>query len=344
MNASRVLVRTTVILIGVMSVVPGLASADIVFTPRVSYYFDNFNALDSSVSADPSYVKNMIDQLNSQLKSALGPTASIAMANSSIALKTQQAAYKLYGASIDGRWGQGDRLYATFLTGTANVQAYLLQQATFDTTYLSSSAQDLSTSSEVTNSSLRRFDVELVYEHNDFTAGIRLEREKEHFVGQQVTTMSQNFENLVGASIGAQPTFNLASLQGTSQGDITYNVYSARAGASLHTAKIEESKNDFSLSAQLQVSYSPAAYGHGELAAAGQASVPLVIQGTTDSSWSAGPDVSVGYTYRFAHSAALDLRYRAIVYFPIHGELSGTQKSSDPRVNQGLNVGISYFL
>jgi hypothetical protein len=329
------------IVFAAISMLPGMAAADIVLTPRVSYYFDNFTSLDSSVSGDPSYIQNMLNQLNSELKSALGPTANLAIASSNLALRSQQAAYKLYGATLDGRWGEGNRLYVTALTGTANVQTFLSQQFVVSSTYLSSSAQDIWTSSEVTNSALRRVDVELAYEYDDFTAGLRFEQVRQHFVGVQTTVISQNFANMVGALQGVAPDFNLASLQGTSEGDIVYNLYSARMGVSVHTAKTEEARNDFTLSAQLHVSYSPPAHAAGVLQANDATALPMILTGATERSLSAGPDVSVGYTHYFSRWLGVDFRYRAIVYFPISGALSGTQKSSDPRVNHGLMVGIS---
>ena len=331
------------LVVAAISILPGIAAADIVVTPRVSYYFDNFTSLDSSVSGDPSYVQNMLSRLNNELKSSLGPTANLAIASSDLALRSQQAAYKLYGATLDGRWGEGNRLYVTGLTGTANVQTFLTQQFIVNSTYLSSSAQDIWTSSEVTNAALRRVDIELAYEHNDFTAGLRFEQVRQHFVGVQTTVISQNFANMVGALQGVPPDFNLASLQGTSAGDIVYNLYSARMGVSVHTAKTEEAKNDFTLSAQLHVSYSPPSHASGVLQANDPTALPMILTGTTDKSVSAGPDVSVGYTFYFSHSLGVDFRYRAIVYFPISGALSGTQKSSDPRVNHGLMIGISFL-
>jgi len=51
-----------------------------------------------------------------------------------------------------------------------------------------------------------------------------------------------------------------------------------------------------------------------------------------------GPDISVGYVHRFTDTIGLDVRYRAIVYFPI----SGSRSFDDPRVNHGINAGLTF--
>ena len=51
-----------------------------------------------------------------------------------------------------------------------------------------------------------------------------------------------------------------------------------------------------------------------------------------------GPDISVGYVHRFTDTIGLDVRYRAIVYFPV----GGSRDFDDPRVNHGINAGLTF--
>ncbi|MEO1221573.1 MAG: hypothetical protein AAFY42_09540, partial [Pseudomonadota bacterium] len=55
---------------------------------------------------------------------------------------------------------------------------------------------------------------------------------------------------------------------------------------------------------------------------------------------SIGPDIAVGAQFILSNSLALDVRYRAVLFFPI----SGDQSFSDARVNHGLNLGLSLRL
>jgi hypothetical protein len=54
---------------------------------------------------------------------------------------------------------------------------------------------------------------------------------------------------------------------------------------------------------------------------------------------SVGPDISVGYLYKLGDRAALDLRYRGAFNFTVDGETS----FEDPRVNHGLNIGLTVW-
>ena len=55
---------------------------------------------------------------------------------------------------------------------------------------------------------------------------------------------------------------------------------------------------------------------------------------------SIGPDFAVGAQFALAENIALDIRYRAILYFPISGDFD----FGDTRVNHGGNLGVSFRL
>ncbi|MEZ5696031.1 MAG: hypothetical protein R3E18_06225 [Sphingomonadaceae bacterium] len=55
---------------------------------------------------------------------------------------------------------------------------------------------------------------------------------------------------------------------------------------------------------------------------------------------SVGPDFAVGAQFILTDNIALDIRYRAILYFPLSGDFS----FGDSRVNHGINLGVSFRL
>lgn len=55
---------------------------------------------------------------------------------------------------------------------------------------------------------------------------------------------------------------------------------------------------------------------------------------------SAGPDIAVGAQFLITDNISLDIRYRAILFFPLSGDYS----FSDARVNHGVNMGVSFRL
>jgi len=57
-----------------------------------------------------------------------------------------------------------------------------------------------------------------------------------------------------------------------------------------------------------------------------------------NSAWMFGPDVSVGYSYRFSERLSADLRYRAIFFFAD----DGNESVREPKSTHGLNLSLSY--
>jgi len=66
--------------------------------------------------------------------------------------------------------------------------------------------------------------------------------------------------------------------------------------------------------------------------------VVTTVKSKDPSETTLGPDFAVGAQFALAENIAFDIRYRAAVYFPV----SGPRDFKDPRVNHGVNMGVSF--
>jgi|KBSMisStaDraftv2_1062788.scaffolds.fasta_scaffold257051_1 hypothetical protein len=330
-------------------IAPAALPAELYFLPKVSGYFDNFTSLDSTVSASNASVQDTVDTFNDELHALLGPSANISVTHSDLSLKSQQANYRLAGGSLQLLWtGTGgdsfkNRLTLSVLAGRADVRTELLTRSLFNFQFGTQTAQDITTTSDDNLSHLQRLDTELSIEmqltdHAGVVGSARWERVRDRVEGRQKTVSSQNIASLILSLAGQSPLFNLSEVDGTNEGDITYNLYSARLGAVVHTLDSASERHFFYLSAQVHASYSPAAKGHlistPDDPSLGIGSV--VVEGKTVPSWSAGPDIVAGYTYQPLPRFGVYFQYRTTVYFG----LSGDTRASDPRVNHGATAGL----
>lgn len=324
---------------------------ELYFVPQASAYFDNYTSLDSTLSANQPAFQDTINSLNQALQSILGPTANLTVPRTDLTLKSSQANYKMGGGSLIYVWsGSGvdsfnNRISLTALAGSATVHSDLLASSIVDFSYGSQTAQDIAITTDSNTSHLNRLDVEATLEMGvtpniGIIGSVRWERVRDSIDGRQETALSQNISSLVYSLAGQPPLLNLAIVDGTTTGHVTLNTYSARVGASIHTYDAPSTRHFLYMSGLLQASYSPAATGHLYTVADDPTIPPTGFVGQTASSWSAGPDFIVGYTYKPTPWIGINLQYRTTVYFG----LSGDTKASDPRVNHGAILGIGFKL
>jgi opacity protein-like surface antigen len=188
----------------------------------------------------------------------------------------------------------------------------------------------------------QRIDVELSVQHRlnetfALVGGIRYERLKSEGLYNGTTTSSTNILNLLRILTG-EPDLDLG-LQSVEQDieiDSKDETYSIRGGAAAFVP-ITGSVLGY-VNGLLHVSHSPAATFSRRVTDPTNGSVTEGTDRAASSETSVGPDLAVGALFRFSDNVALDVRYRGIFYFPVAGDLS----FDDPRVNHGLNVGLTF--
>ena len=323
------------------------AYADVVIGPRASYYFDNSNLRTSGVDAglDEDFT---LDPADAQvLRDRFGAEPELQTYNDGAGILADQLAFAMFGGMVN--FGDDrDRFTLTAMYGQA--EGNVAQSAALVTNLFvgGQEAADLTSISGRSINDASRTDVELTWQRRTserfaFLAGARYERLDTAFDGMLTITQSSDIPNLIIRSraelngdplppVIRQPAIVLDYRQSG-----VIQTFSARAGA---TAFVPFSDNAVAFfNGMLQASYQPDYDVTTTIEDPGD-----VFSGTETESetgeFSIGPDFAVGAQFILSSNLALDLRYRAVLFFP----LSGQQTFSDARVNHGVNIGLSLRL
>jgi long-subunit fatty acid transport protein len=306
------------------------ARADISFTPWVAYYFDNITQRQSATNFNSPAVQQTVGQL-AALSQKLGGTFSSTPADS--ARNSTQLAFPEFGGTLAFGWGGNDanQVALTGLYGRTSEHDTLIVGQDFNFGFEGVNVQDTAIQTSHRSGDFTRLDLEATIQHRlnetfSLIAGLRAEQTNAHFTQVSTFVQSSNFVNLVASKFGLPPLYTLAQPPGLGEFSQTSWIYSARVGAAAF-APVGD-RHLFYVNGLLQVSYDPRANLETNFlfTASSQQSVTML-----------GPDFSVGYLYRIGDRFALDLRYRATVYFPI----SGPSDFKDSRVAHGPSVGLT---
>lgn len=321
-----------------------VASAQVAFTPRISRYYDNTlqRVIASNLAVDDDIDALMAD-LTDGLQNVFGPSASISTTDTQVATSSGQVDLSLGGASVTvGLKNEKTQLAFTLLSGDGKTDASQLVQQTLNFTLVGFETNDISVASGVGHYEFDRTDFEFTVQHRlnetlSLIGGLRAEKTDAHFTVDTQLQMSNNAINLVNLLIGGQFTLDLADPSTLSMAiDSKSTLYSLRFGAAAYVPAGE--KGLFYVSGLLQVSRE---IGEGGTASGigGRIGVTptstLVPVPPADENYY-GPDISVGYVFRFGDHVDYDVRYRATVYF-------AESDSNNPRVNHGLSMGVSFW-
>ena len=325
---------------GVALVLAAPAQAGISITPRFSLYFDNTEQRQSDLG-EASNTEEELAETNAQLREIFGPTANLSAEPSQSAIAANQLVFPMFGLSVTAG-GQSTQFTLTGMYGKSNADGLVVETSTQRFEVLDFAAEDIVTTTSQGELEYKRYDVEATVQHRlnetfSVLGGVRYERVEGSGEFDVVSTGSTNIQNLVSTLVGEPIDFELArqQLRGAIRG--TSETYSLRAGAAAYvpvTGRLLTYVNGL-----LHVSHTPA----GEaIVSATDLSDGSTFEGPVEDTaeTAVGPDLSVGLLYRFSDSVALDLRYRGIFYFPAGGDRS----IDDPRVNHGLNVGVTFAL
>lgn len=320
-----------------------VANAQIAFTPRISRYYDNTlqRVVAENLDADED-----IDELNAQVTAGLqalfGPSASISTTESELATNSDQVDLSLGGASLTvGLKNDRTQLAFTLLKGDGMTDANQVVRQTMRFTLAGFETDDLSVASGSGHYDFERTDFEFTVQHRlneglSLIGGLRVEQTDAHYEATTQVQMSNNAINLLNILLGGPISIALADPSTLSVAvDAESTLYSLRFGAAAFVPAGE--KGLFYVSGLLQASREVGETGTGTGTTGTAGAPPSVITPPrpVDETYY-GPDISVGYVFRFGDHVDYDVRYRATAYFP-------ESDSDNPRVNHGWSMGVSFW-
>jgi len=346
-NQRTNIVRRIVVILGVLA---AQAHADISITPRVAYYFDNTSQRQSAINFNTPQEQAILQQVGT-LWNAVGGVLTGTQIFSS--LNSEQLAFPQYGATITVSFGQNESTQLAFsgLYGRSSGDTTRNTQLFLNFTRLGVTVVDEISKAELAHGNFTRLDLEATLQHRlnetfSIIGGMRGERttESDSFVSQALT--STNFLNLLALQTGltiadVESLKNSIPLVQRQVGNLSKSqwIYSARLGAAAY-APVGE-RHLFYVNGLLQMTRDPGARGSSVTATYqgvnNQYRSTVVFDGRLPSETTLGPDISVGYLFRFNDRFAVDMRYRALVYFPI----SGPYNFRDSRVDHGISLGFT---
>ena len=320
---------------------PQSAVAGISLSPRAVIYFDNGEQRQQGIDAFP-IPTDALAGLNDQIRALAGPDAALSGAVGEGGGSARQIVFPMFGGSITVG-GQQTQVTFTGLYGTAETSSRIVVPLNLALTAGGFTATDLLSTVAEGRATYRRIDLELTVQHRlderfALIGGVRYERVRSRATLDAITTSSTNIANLV-ALLSGSGLVDLGLSQGEQRLDLgaVSESWSLRGGAAAFVPFAR--RQLVYVNGMAHVSRAPALTAQALL-------TDLDGGGTLDlstrrpSETSVGPDISVGILSRFSDRVALDIRYRGIFYFP----LSGVRGFDDPRVNHGLNLGLTFAL
>lgn len=321
------------------------AYADIVIGPRFSYYFDNSNLRTSDQQGFEEAATFRDEEREAELQELFELPVSLTATSPTSAILADQIGFPMAGGMIN--FGNDrDRFTFTAMYGEGDGSAEIVSSRKSTLVVGFQEIRDIEISNFVGSSAVDRLDVEATWqrrvnENFAITGGIRYERLDTSDAGTLVVESTDQILAVV---------FDDPFLLGVTPPDrydvetrATYQTFTARIGGTAFVP-VDQSINAF-FSGMAQVGYRPSS-DVVTVSTLTSSPVPLpeprvtTFTGQSSSEFSIGPDMAVGLQWIITDNLALDMRYRAVVFFPLSGDFS----FSDAQVNHGVNIGVSLRL
>ncbi|MEM1132023.1 MAG: hypothetical protein AAGH53_03715 [Pseudomonadota bacterium] len=337
-------------LAGVAGLLPSAAQADILIGPRFAYYFDNSNLRTSSIPAGVQDESLLIDENRLAIvEQAFPGQVSSSAQQDGIGVVADQIAVPMIGAMIN--FGDDrDRFTISALYGQGSGSFAQTQAVSRSLTIRDVTEVDFGRFIATADFDYDRYDIEATWQRRTsesfaFFAGVRYERLERSGSGTSSQGITQGVSNLLDAAIaeiqGDPPPVPFPDAPGQffpSIESATQETYSLRAGVTAFVPFAENATAFFN--GMVHGSYQPGFTAQSVFPDVNGPGQDLAITTRNPSEFSLGPDFAVGAQITVAENIALDLRYRAVAFFP----LSGANSFSDARINHGVNIGFSFRL
>ncbi|WP_299192793.1 hypothetical protein [uncultured Erythrobacter sp.] len=324
---------------------PSVAHADVVIGPRISYYFDNSNLRTSDLEGLQDARTVVDDEVTRDLRTATGfDDLSLTVQDNGSAANADQVGFAMVGAMVN--FGDDrDRFTVTAMVGRGDATTELVSSRQTTLEVADISFNELSVIQTISQDEIDRFDAELTWqrrlnENFAILAGVRYERLDVSGQGEITIQETDEIRQFVAETLGNEaPTRNLDGQRQPARvlTDRSLETFSGRIGV---TAFVPFSENAVAFfSGMVHGSNQPSGDFRSQFI--GRNGEVVREETRTDrGEWSMGPDFAVGAQFILANNLALDIRYRAIMSFPISGDFD----FSDSRVNHGVNLGLSLRL
>lgn len=322
-----------------LALVPQAALADVIVSPRVSYFFDNINqrasGLDDAATLDEEDVRAQTEIL----QDLFGPDAGVEYATDGVGINNDQLALPMYGLAvtlIEGDWS----VTATGMYGKGDGIARANGTAIQTTSLLGLQATDVLAFTSTGIQQSERIDLELtaqkrINERFAVMGGVRYEHVDSVLNGSANFNISNNASNLISLLIDEPFNFNLVQANNPQLIEGAYEVFSIRGGVAGFIPFGEG--NAVFLNGMVHLSHEPTTeFSITQLDFVTETEV--TTQSRQGSETTIGPDMAVGVQFGLSDSVSLDVRYRGAFYFP----LAGGANFNDVRVNHGVNAGVSF--
>lgn len=319
------------------------AQADFSISPRFFLYFDNASQRSSGFDEQNNVLGQADEEASQDLTDFFGTPVLVESGNATSAAINNQQVYPLFGGAFTMGLDSQNRTQVTFsaLYGQADSTFRTVQTIEQDITVEGFVAEDVITQHMEGDVKSKRLDLELSLQHRlnerfALLGGLRYERIKSSGTFQFDSVASNNASNLFSLLFGdGEVVIGLNESSGTMTSKVTDHIFSIRAGGAAFANM--DARNLVYLNGLLHYTHQSADNAVSRLV------VPdLDFDETNDidikSEGAIGPDIAVGYVHKFTDTIGLDVRYRAIVYFPV----SGNRDFDDPRVNHGINAGLTF--
>ena len=323
----------------ILASVPQVALADIVISPRVSYYYDNVNQRASGLDEAGVISDEELEEQRQEFRDLFGDTADLQFETTSTGINNDQLALPMYGLAgtiIDGDWS----VTFTGMYGEADGEVRSNSTGIMTTSLFGFEATDIAATAFVGTQEAERIDLELtaqkrINERFAIMGGVRYEHVDATIDGTVAIDLSNNQVNLISALFAQPPEFQVFRETSELGADATYEVYSVRGGFAGFIPFGEN--NTVFLNGMLHLSHEPApdiTTFQTDIATGETVSATATQRGET----TLGPDMAVGVQLGLSENVSLDVRYRGAFYFPV----GGGRSFDDPRVNHGINAGVSF--
>jgi len=328
---------------------PSLAQADVIIGPRVAYYFDNSNLRTSAIPGGIQEEGGAIDQQVFELaQDLLGPDLQLTTQQEGIGVLADQIAVPMFGAMVN--FGDDrDRFTISALYGEGNGSFSQTQAISRTLSFGDRSATDFGVATIGADFDYKRTDIEATWQRRTsenfaILGGFRYERLERAGTGSAGIGISPGVDNLLDTLLSeatGQPGFGPfpSSPLGTAplRERSSQETFSVRAGVTAFVP-ISEGATAF-FNGMVHGSYQPEFSSQTDFLLDGEPTGNPLIE-VNSKEFSLGPDFAVGAQVVLSDGVALDVRYRANLFFP----LTGDQNFTDARVNHGVNLGLSLRL
>lgn len=320
------------------------AAADVIIGPRIAYYFDNSNLRTSDGSDQAALADQTDDELLARLNTAFpNNTVTLNTAFEGEGVTANQIGFAMAGGMVN--FGDDrDRFTFSALYGEGSGAVDLLSASTTTLTVGTNTITDIATQTLSGDVDYSKIDLEFTWQRRQneqfaIFAGARYER----ITADAELNVRSALTDIIGSVLASQETGVVTPAQSgvfefATTTEAQLSTVSARAGATMF-APFGDNAIAFA-NGMIHASYQPAYTARLILRPVSFAGDASESDFDNADEISVGPDIAVGAQFLLSDALALDVRYRAILFFP----LSGEQSFSDARVNHGFNLGLSLRL